>query len=258
MYVSASMVQRGEDAAKGEKASWWAGRDPEMETLEMVCPVVGAEDVWGEVFANLGGCCCVQKGGKLWFPFKGIQSELHIDKHGFSLKYIYIKANSQNSLIISLSRSRSLLSVAALSECPVALTKELQDIKKTFQSSPKQILFSFQLPGTAWNGYLNNFRHGTTTGMSTTSPLTAAHPQASSAPHSEPWVLCLTCVEGCPLSWGVCGEGAIPRSCRATVGYEPLGMCSTTKDQQFHFLVTWWLQVSWAVGEILSKRARQE
>ncbi|KAM9025803.1 LOW QUALITY PROTEIN: atypical chemokine receptor 2 [Ara ararauna] len=33
--VSASMVKRGEDAAKGEKASWWAGRDPEMETLEM-------------------------------------------------------------------------------------------------------------------------------------------------------------------------------------------------------------------------------
>lgn len=47
MNVSASVIQRGEDTAEGEKAAWWAGRDPEMEILGMACPDVGAEGVCG-------------------------------------------------------------------------------------------------------------------------------------------------------------------------------------------------------------------
>lgn len=72
------------------------------------------------------------------------------------------------------------------------MKEQLRDGKKTFRSSPIQIFFSFQKPGIAWNGYLSKFGHEATTGMSTASLLMAAHPQASSAPHSTPGVLCLT------------------------------------------------------------------
>lgn len=74
MNISASMIQSGEDAAEREEASWWAGRDPEMEIFRMVCPDVDAAG--GKVFRSLAGCCCDQKGGQLWFPLESIQSEL--------------------------------------------------------------------------------------------------------------------------------------------------------------------------------------
>lgn len=45
--VSASVIWRSEDVAEEEKASQWAGRDPEMEILGMARPDVGAEGVWG-------------------------------------------------------------------------------------------------------------------------------------------------------------------------------------------------------------------
>jgi len=45
--VSASAIRRGRDAVEGEKASRWAGRDPEMEIWGMACPDVGAEGVLG-------------------------------------------------------------------------------------------------------------------------------------------------------------------------------------------------------------------
>ena len=46
----------------------------------------------------------------------------------------------------------------------------------------------------------------------------------------------------------------MPRSCRATVEYVLLGMRSTTGDQQLRFLITRWLQVSWAMGETCPRR----
>lgn len=59
------MIQSGEDAAEREEASWWAGRDPEMEIFRMVCP-----DVDAACLGVLLGVAVIRRVGSFGFLLK--------------------------------------------------------------------------------------------------------------------------------------------------------------------------------------------
>ena len=151
MDVSASMIWRQEDAAEGEKASRWAGRDPEIKILGMASPDVGAEGVCGGRWLGVSlGVAAIGRVGSFGFFSKVYSQNCIWLRMNFlqNMKQKKKKAHSQKSLFLALSCGRSLLSMAALSEVPCNTHQRTARQQENISVQPKSNFLCFSA---AWN-----------------------------------------------------------------------------------------------------------